>query len=83
MLERFEIVKSTAGHDIGNIYFINEVLKDNYVLLVDGKTRKISNPKKKSLKHIKSLNVVEIKLKDVFEDKSKMIDGEIRKYLKV
>lgn len=81
-LSRFEIVKSTAGHDQGNIYLIVDILDNDYVLLIDGKNKKISNPKKKNIKHITSLNVVENQIESVFEDKSKINDGEIRKILK-
>ena len=81
-LNRFEIVKSTAGHDKGNIYMVAEILDNDYILLIDGKNKKISNPKKKKIKHIISLNVVENQIESVFEDKSKINDGEIKKILK-
>lgn len=81
-LSRFEIVKSTTGHDQGNIYLVTEILDNDYVLLIDGKNKKISNPKKKKTKHIISLNVVETQIESIFEDKSKINDGEIRKILK-
>ena len=78
----FEIVKSIAGHDKGNIYLISEILNQDYVLLIDGKNKKILNPKKKKIKHIKSLKSVEIGLENIFKDKSRINDGEIRKILK-
>jgi ribosomal protein L14E/L6E/L27E len=81
-LSRFEIVKSTAGHDQGNIYLVADIIDEDYVLLIDGKNKKISNPKKKKIKHIISLNIVETQLESIFEDKSKINDGEIRKILK-
>lgn len=42
---------SIAGHDHNNIYVIIDS-DDEYVYLVDGKIRKVNNPKKKKLKHV-------------------------------
>lgn len=42
---------SIAGHDYNNIYVIIDA-DDEYVYLVDGKIRKVNNPKKKKLKHV-------------------------------
>lgn len=82
MISKFEVVESTAGHDIGRKYLVSQVLSEDYVLLIDGDRRKILNPKKKKIKHIKSLKMVESQLKNIFEDKSKINDGEIKKILK-
>ena len=50
-VERGMLAKSKAGHDKGNIYVIYDV-DDTYVYLIDGKIRKIENPKKKKIKHV-------------------------------
>lgn len=42
---------SLAGHDKGKIYFIINEERD-YLLLVDGETRPLENPKKKNKKHV-------------------------------
>ena len=42
---------SIAEHDHNNIYVIIDA-DDEYVYLVDGKIRKVNNPKKKKLKHV-------------------------------
>lgn len=81
-LQKFEIVESIAGRDQGNVYLVKEVLDSNYVLLIDGKTKPISKPKKKKVKHLKSLGEVETQLCEIFEDKSKVNDGVIKKILK-
>ncbi len=81
-LERFEVVESTAGRDEGCIYLVSEILDENFVLLIDGKTKPISKPKRKKVKHLKTLGVVESELCGTFEDKSKTNDGVIKKILK-
>lgn len=52
-----QIVISDAGHDKGQHYVIIEA-NDEYVYLVDGKSKKLSNPKKKNRKHIQLTNDV-------------------------
>lgn len=46
-----DIVFSLAGHDRGRAYI---VLKTDgaFALLIDGRTRKLTNPKRKNLKHL-------------------------------
>ena len=46
-----DIVFSLAGHDKGREYMVLKT-DGGYAFLVDGKTRKLTNPKRKSLKHI-------------------------------
>lgn len=47
----FDIVFSLAGHDKGREYVVLGTDGTN-ALLSDGKTRKLTNPKRKSLKHL-------------------------------
>lgn len=46
------IVKSLKGHDEGRLYMVAAVVNESFVLLVDGKYRKIDNPKQKRIKHL-------------------------------
>ena len=51
------IVRSCAGRDKG--YFLVVIRSEgSFVYVADGKERKLSSPKKKSLKHIKPTNTV-------------------------
>ena len=49
---------SIAGHDHNNIYVIIDA-DDEYVYLVDGKIRKVNNPKKKKLKHFQLIIITD------------------------
>lgn len=46
-------VVSTQGHDRGRAFLVVAVPDEKYVLLADGDTRKLANPKKKQLKHVR------------------------------
>ena len=46
-----EFVVAKAGKDIGDCYMVVSE-EDNYLFLSDGKRRKVSNPKKKKIKHV-------------------------------
>ena len=46
-----DVVFSLAGHDKGREYVVLNTDSSN-ALIVDGKTRKLTNPKRKSLKHL-------------------------------
>lgn len=50
-VEQGRVVRSIAGHDKGE-FFVVVKDEDNFVLLCNGKERKLENPKKKNKKHI-------------------------------
>ena len=45
------IVKPNSGHKTGN-HFVLVKADESFVYIVDGKRRRLSNPKKKNKKHI-------------------------------
>lgn len=47
-----QLVSSKAGRDTGRKYIVIDTVDDQYVLVADGITRKISRPKKKNIKHL-------------------------------
>lgn len=58
-----DIVFSLAGHDNGREYVVLKT-DGTYALVADGKTRKLANPKRKSLKHLRSGKMVSPELAD-------------------
>ncbi|MCL1828672.1 MAG: KOW domain-containing RNA-binding protein [Oscillospiraceae bacterium] len=50
------IVMSLAGHDKGRLYALLKT-DGRFAYLSDGKIRKVDNPKRKNIKHIKKLNL--------------------------
>ena len=73
------VVQSVQGRDDGHYYVIAEVLNGGFVLVVDGKTRTLENPKKKNVKHLRLLphNISE---EGIVRDKS--FDVRTAHYLK-
>lgn len=51
-----QIVKSKSGHDKGDVFFVVEVIDNDYVLIADGDRRRSENPKKKKVKHLQPYN---------------------------
>ncbi len=67
MLKIGSVVVSKKGHDLGKVYIVIDLCGD-FALVADGRTRKISNPKKKRLKHLKDTFVCYEGQKDKFQD---------------
>lgn len=75
------LVRSKSGHDQGNLYVIMDKQAE-YLYLVDGKIRTLSNPKKKSKKHVQRVdrifeNIVQRK------NSSTLIDEDIKRAIKL
>ncbi len=76
-----QLVRSRAGRDKGKLFLILDVLDDEYVLVVDGKIRKIDRPKKKKLKHLVFYHTTIDKFRDNIENDRKMNNAFIRKLI--
>ncbi len=62
------VVKSVAGHDKDKLYCVLS-LESGFAFLVNGKTRKMDNPKRKSIKHLQVLPVSKSNEVDFQSDK--------------
>lgn len=70
------IVRAIAGRESGEVFLILNVDGD-YAYITNGKSRPISNPKKKNLKHLYLL----CKSESVELDKTNLTDDKISNYL--
>ena len=75
------LVISQKGRDCNQISMIYKILDNNYVLTVNGKDRKFSNPKKKNKKHLRHLGV-NYKLAEKIESGINILDAEICSVIK-
>ena len=48
-----QVAKSLSGRDVNRLFFIIKVIDNQYVLIADGKKRKLDRPKQKKVKHLK------------------------------
>lgn len=61
------VVKSKAGRDKDKLFVVLGIVDENYVMIVDGKLRKLENPKKKKIKHLSLYNSI---INDLSEKKA-------------
>lgn len=80
-IEIGQLVESKQGRDKGRLYFVIDKSDDGYLKLVDGKYRKINNPKNKKNKHLIVYNYVNNDIIDKLSNKS-LEDSYIKKTLK-
>lgn len=50
---KHKIVLSVAGHDKGRLFYVKDITEDGFLLLADGKERKLDAPKRKRLRHVR------------------------------
>lgn len=67
------VVKAIAGRDSGSFFAVVET-DDKYCFIADGKSRKLSTPKRKSLKHLK--------LTEKYVDLNNITDKKLRNMLR-
>lgn len=74
------IVRSKAGHDKGDIFFVLSV-EGTRALLIDGKSRRSEKPKQKSLRHITLVKESVGELSDRLKSGDRVLASEVRKKL--
>jgi len=75
-----QIVYSKAGRDKDHFFLVWHYEKP-YVYLVDGKIRRLENPKKKKDKHIQTTNYVDSELKCLMVNQNRLTNADIRNSL--
>jgi len=77
-----QLVYSTAGRDKGQLYVVVGInTKDSCVLLANGKSRKISNPKPKNLKHIKETDIISKDIQERILKGKKPSNADIKNFI--
>ena len=74
-------VQSIAGRDKGKIFVVLSVQEENYVLIADGKGRKLENPKRKKLKHVRRVSRTETRVAVKLQNGDKVLNSELRRDL--
>ncbi len=76
------IVEATAGRDCGRAFFVLET-QGEYLLLADGKGRRVEAPKRKSRKHVRVVGAAPEDLAARLTRKEKVTNSELRKAIAV
>ncbi|MFZ5645219.1 MAG: RNA-binding protein [Bacillota bacterium] len=75
------LVISTAGRDKGKFYLVLDLCPDSKVNVVDGEFRKISNPKRKNSKHLRSYPEISPEISEKVKAGLKVSDQDVRRAL--
>ncbi|MEG1528495.1 MAG: KOW domain-containing RNA-binding protein [Clostridia bacterium] len=70
------VVYSKMGRDSGKYYMVVS-LADQYAYIADGNLRKLKNPKKKNIKHIKDSGIVLETIAEKLISGKKVFDTEL------
>ena len=79
-ISKSDIVISLNGRDQGKLFYVLQV-EDNYALLADGKGRKLENPKRKKLKHVRRVTRTETRVAAKILNGDKVLNSELRRDL--
>ena len=79
-ISKSDIILSLAGRDKGKLFYVIET-EENYVLIADGKGRKLENPKRKKLKHVRRVSRTETRVALKIRNGDKVLNSELRRDL--
>ena len=79
-IARSDIVKATAGRDAGKLFFVLDV-EGEFLLLADGKTRKLPSPKRKKRKHARFQAHSDCRVAEKIRSGEKFTNSELRRTL--
>ena len=79
-IARSDIVRASAGRDKGKVFFVLAVEGD-YLLLADGKSRRLERPKRKKRKHVVFQARFDCRTAEKIRDGEKLSNSELRKTL--
>ena len=80
MIDKGSLVQSKKGHDLGRVYLVVD-LDSSFAMCVDGNFRVLENPKRKRLKHLQDLFIVNHEFASKIEQ-NKLHDFEVKTFIK-
>ena len=81
-IAKASIVQSDAGRDKGKLFFVLDV-EGEYLLLADGKSRKVEAPKRKKRRHVRFVSLKETRVSAKITGEEKITNSELRRALAV
>ncbi|MCI6604688.1 MAG: KOW domain-containing RNA-binding protein [Clostridiales bacterium] len=77
-----DMIVSLAGRDKGQFFFVVDTDGD-FVLIADGKGRKLETPKRKKRKHIQKVLQADTRVAEKIRNGDKVLNSELRRELAV
>ena len=77
-IEKGNLVRSAAGRDEGGIFFVLAV-QEEFLLLADGKRRRVELPKRKRMKHVSFVEEGFSPVTEKIRSNEKITNSELRK----
>ena len=79
-IARSDIVRSIAGRDKGKFFFVLDT-EGEFLMLADGKTRKLEHPKRKKRKHTAFVTSSQCRVAEKIRSEEKVTNSELRRTL--
>ena len=79
-IAKSNIVRSDAGRDKGKLFVVLAV-EGEYLLLADGKSRKVESPKHKKRRHVLFVAEDESRLSEKIKGEERITNSELRRTL--
>ena len=79
-ISKSNIVRSDAGRDKGKLFVVLET-EGEFLLLADGKTRKVESPKRKKRRHVLFVSAEQTRLSQKIKSEEKITNSELRREL--
>ena len=79
-IARSNIVRSDAGRDKGKLFVVLAV-EGEYLLLADGKSRRVESPKRKKRRHVLFVAAEDNRLSEKIKSQEKITNSELRRTL--
>ncbi len=79
-LSKSDIVEALSGRDKGKFFFVIETAGE-YVLIADGRCRKLEHPKKKKQKHLRLAARADSRVAVKIRNGDKILNSELRREL--
>ena len=79
-IDQANIVRSDAGRDKGKLFYVLRTEGD-FLLLADGKSRKVESPKRKKRRHVMFVADEDTRLSRKIKGEEKITNSELRRTL--
>ena len=79
-IQKSDIILSTAGRDQGKLFYVIGT-EGAYILIANGKERKLEHPKRKKLKHVRRVTRTNSRVAEKIANGDKVLNSELRRDL--